>query len=114
MTLNLSLPLRLSRHMAEPMPGMPGNMGGIPIPPAAGVAYIFVLSFYLVFVLLMVMLLKTTGSFQGSRPSREGTILTIGQTPKDGNKEQVYIIIFSPYKRICNHCKFAGLSANRV
>lgn len=38
------------------------------------VPYIFVLSFYLVFVLLMVMLLKTTGSFQGSRPSREGTI----------------------------------------
>lgn len=48
------------------------------------VPYIFVLSFYLVFVLLMVMLLKTTGSFQGSPGPREGgNYLTIGQTPKD-------------------------------
>lgn len=78
------------------------------------VPYIFVLSFYLVFVLLNCDAPENHRKFSGFPALAGGNYLTIGQMTKDGNKEQVYIIIFGPYKRICNDCKFAGLSANRV
>jgi len=62
------------------------------------VPYIFVLSFYLVFVLLNCDAPENHRKFSGFPTLAGRNYLTIGQTPKDGNKEQVYIIIFSPYK----------------
>ena len=73
------------------------------------VPYIFVLSFYLVFVLLNCDAPENHRKFSGFPALAGGNYPTIGQMTKNENKEKVDIIIFGLYKRICNDCKFAGL-----
>lgn len=66
------------------------NMGLVP--------YIFVLSFYLVFVLLNCDAPENHRKFPGFPALAGRDYLAIGQMTKNENKEKACIIIFGPYK----------------
>ena len=65
------------------------------------VPYVFVLSFYLVFVLLNCDAPENHRKFSGFPTLAGRNYLTIGQMTKNENKEKVYIIIFGPNLPVC-------------